>query len=767
MTDFIGSLVFTYVGSDAYVTSPFTLDDYHTAHLLPDDTWNKFPTGFKYQAADGENTITIDLTSASTDAQVGGDYTAGIEDAIPDIVQTITSVVNPSGNWTTISSWDSNTVPTGAIVVIDVGDFITMDADGQIAYKTVISGDLLVGSTINQRLGIVSGSGTLTLESGSLPAGRYDDFFNCSTGGTMDFSGVGNYTLPNEIATIRNLSITGGGTKSLPNVDVVICGDLVLDDGAALENPQNRMITVQGDLILTNGIFNLGSNSTIVVNGSCTITAGALNLGNNSLTINGSLALNGGTINLGTNGVLDIDTDLTIAGGALNGTNASSVNVGDDITFSSGTFAVDATTTTVTLDGSGAQVITGDFTGTSAFNNLTCNSSGSISILDAGNEDVEVDGTLTLTLGDITTNSANTLTISSTGSISGGSSSSFVNGPLTRSSLGVGEDFTFQIGSGFEYALAGIENVGTGGQNWTAEFSGSNPNNGQTIDIVTNPQYGEMTGTTVNGSWVITSSGVNTATVVLGIQTHLDVQDLADVRVAIYDGPTPNEWVNLGGTTTGTESDGTVTSQSIANFSSRTFSLGGVGVSALPVELISFEGQVINSKVVLDWSTAQEINNDYFEIQRSMDGRNFETIGSINGSGNSDVKISYSFTDQLPYLGISYYRLNQIDFDGAFEYSKVILINNTSLRDGIEVTIFPNPTEGGNINLRILSGDENSPIDIRVMDLSGALYFHEQIKLTSLNMGYSITSLNMLPSGLYLIMVEQGGNITTQRVSIR
>ena len=92
----------------------------------------------------------------------------------------------------------------------------------------------------------------------------------------MDFGGAGSYALPNEIASIRNLEISDGGTKSFPNVDVVICGDLVLEDGAALNNPQNRNITVLGDLTLTNGTLSLGSGATMTVQGSCTVTAGAL-----------------------------------------------------------------------------------------------------------------------------------------------------------------------------------------------------------------------------------------------------------------------------------------------------------------------------------------------------------------------------------------------------------------------------------------------------------------------------------------------------------
>jgi len=767
MTDFIGDIEFTYEGTDAYVTSPFTLDDYHTARLLPDDSdnWNKLSTGFNYQAADGENIITFNLSSASADAEIGGDYTAGIEDAVPDQVQTITSNVS-TGDWTATGSWNPATVPTGAIVVIDLGDVITLDVNGQIAYRTEINGELIVGSTLNHRLGRVSGTGTMRVNSGSLPAGVYDDFFNCSTGGSVDFGSATDYTLPNEIASIRNLEISDGGTKSLPNVDVVICGDLVLADGATLDNPQNRSITVLGNLILTNGTLNIGSGVTMIVQGNATVTAGTLNIGSNTLTVNGSFDLDGGTVNMGTSGTLDIDTDFTIDGGTLNGANSSTINIGDDLTLTSGTFLVDGTTTTVNFDGTGAQVVTGDFTGGSSFNNLTINSSGSVTIVDAGNNDVEVDGTLTLTLGDITTTSTNTLTITSTGSIAGGSASSFVNGPLTKASMSMGEDFTFHVGAATRYALAGVENVGTGGQDWTAEFSPTNTNSGQMIDITTNPSFGEIAAISTNGSWTITSSGTNTAAVVLGVQSHMGVLDLADARVAVYDNPTASEWVNIGGTSTGTTSDGTVTSQTTAGFSARVFSFGGIGASALPVELLGFSGKAENNVVKLKWSTASELNNDYFEIRRSLNGVTFETIGTVDGNGNSSNLIDYSFTDGSPASGANFYQLRQVDFDGAAEDHHVITVDNNFVREGVSMTIYPNPATQDNLNFIIQSGDDHTPFHLKIVDLSGRIFHSETIDPEFSFVG-KIQANEQMKSGIYYLLLQQGSRTATQKLIIK
>jgi hypothetical protein len=78
--------------------------------------------------------------------------------------------------------------------------------------------------------------------------------------------------------------------------------------------------------------------------------------------------------------------------------------------------------------------------------------------------------------------------------------------------------------------------------------------------------------------------------------------------------------------------------------------------------------------VFLEWVTKSERNNDYFSIERSEDGKIFETIKQINGAGNSTKKLHYDFTDYSPLRGTNYYRLKQTDYDGKSEYSKIITI---------------------------------------------------------------------------------------------
>lgn len=112
--------------------------------------------------------------------------------------------------------------------------------------------------------------------------------------------------------------------------------------------------------------------------------------------------------------------------------------------------------------------------------------------------------------------------------------------------------------------------------------------------------------------------------------------------------------------------------------------------------MISFNASLNNNNVSLNWATASEVNNDYFTIERSKDGQNFEALLTKRGAGNSTVRRDYEANDPNPFQGYSYYRLKQTDYDGRFTYSKVETIKNKGGNDideaAVEITaISPNP----------------------------------------------------------------------------
>lgn len=114
-----------------------------------------------------------------------------------------------------------------------------------------------------------------------------------------------------------------------------------------------------------------------------------------------------------------------------------------------------------------------------------------------------------------------------------------------------------------------------------------------------------------------------------------------------------------------------------------------VDCSTLPVEMISFTAKADKNAVTLDWATASEKNNDRFAIERSFDGTEFENVGTVEGSGNSNIRVDYSFTDYPAEYNVVYYRIRQIDFDGQFTiYGPVSVSKNDISRD---YRIYPNP----------------------------------------------------------------------------
>lgn len=121
--------------------------------------------------------------------------------------------------------------------------------------------------------------------------------------------------------------------------------------------------------------------------------------------------------------------------------------------------------------------------------------------------------------------------------------------------------------------------------------------------------------------------------------------------------------------------------------------------SPLPVELLSFTGEAKSNYNLLEWTTASESNNDYFTLEKSTDGKLFKPFGVTDGAGNSTIIINYSFNDNDPTSGINYYRLKQTDFDGAFNYSKIIALQNTTNNtigltyDGLENQLIINCNE--------------------------------------------------------------------------
>ena len=468
-------------------------------------------------------------------------------------------------------------------------------------------------------------------------------------------------------------------------------------------------------------------------------------------------------------------TDVIIASGTPNNPviNGScychniTINSGASVTFSSGSnLSVAGTITnsgtlnntlgTITLCGSSSQTFPG-----TTLHNLTVNNSAGITL--SGN--LTITDSLILTNGIITTG-VNRLIVSNTSgtSITGQSSSSYVNGNL-RQYVAAGNTYNFPVGTSSNYELATLK--------LTSAQSMTYIDGLYTSGTTTSPNvyYCQVTGTSVasmlnGGYWTLTPDNYT------GVRYDLTLNETGYTNSSVYvysiglikrHNSTSN-WL-------GTDSSGTLNAYGaesyVASYISGTslaivkrtglhnFSDYGIGIAddgiTLPIELVSFTADAINNKTVnTTWVTASQSNSNYFEVQRSADGINFDSVGTQQGCGTCSEMLTYNLNDPYPLQGISYYRLKEVDKTGNAIYSDVVTVDiqNTIIES---VNVYPNPT-ADKATLDI-TGASLSNITIYVSDILG-----RQVLAIPATINAGINNINLptagLTKGIYFIEVN-------------
>lgn len=168
----------------------------------------------------------------------------------------------------------------------------------------------------------------------------------------------------------------------------------------------------------------------------------------------------------------------------------------------------------------------------------------------------------------------------------------------------------------------------------------------------------------------------------------------------------------------------------------------------LPVKLLSFTGKPDGSHSLLSWETSQEINSDYFNIERSNDATSFIRIGTVKAAGNSSVSRQYGFTDMSPDNGVNYYRLKMVDKDGSVAYSNIVVIR-FSHKPGIHV--WPNPFTS-KVHVAI-HAENNRGISVRIIDASGKAVLVTGKTLTAGNNQFMVSGLDGLQPGMYIMEI--------------
>ncbi len=188
------------------------------------------------------------------------------------------------------------------------------------------------------------------------------------------------------------------------------------------------------------------------------------------------------------------------------------------------------------------------------------------------------------------------------------------------------------------------------------------------------------------------------------------------------------------------------------------FSCNKNALGQLPVELIDFRAEEDrNHEVLLSWITESEINNKHFEVERSSDGRNFDAIGLVLGNGNSSNVQQYSFLDSKP-VPMAYYRLKQVDFNGDFEFSNVIILEMENF-DVSKLEAFPTIAEH-EITLRFTTFNTKKSI-LRIINTRGNI-MHEEEVYSSNQLEYRTIDLSRYQLGIYNISLSNGHDFITK-----
>jgi len=182
--------------------------------------------------------------------------------------------------------------------------------------------------------------------------------------------------------------------------------------------------------------------------------------------------------------------------------------------------------------------------------------------------------------------------------------------------------------------------------------------------------------------------------------------------------------------------------------------------SSLPVTWLSFAAEKnTGASVLLKWSTANEINSDHFDVQRSNDGTNFTNLGSVAAAHNSSSVQNYSYTEFKTVNGNNFYRLKQVDFDGNFKYSAIVKINMT----GALWAIFPNPATS-NTTVQIRSQLKN--VSFTLVDNYGKTIYRRF--LLNVNAGeFKDIPLNNVSKGMYMLKIESDKGSKTEKIIVQ
>jgi len=547
-------------------------------------------------------------------------------------------------------------------------------------------------------------------------------------------------------ALTQNINTTGGEkfyqlTLNKSSEELVALFDVTVENNLNLSDDIFRIsditLTLNGGISRTTGTLRSSSNTSIMIGGTGTLgglyfTDGAVEIFD--LTLNRTSS---GSASLTDN--LSINNLLTLTNGNLM-LNDHTLTINGNSTTTNGAFT-GSNSSNLTVNGSGTLDGVVKFANTQTLNNFTLNRNSGIVTMGSN---LSVNGNLTLTEAELITTASYTIDLGTLGTI--------IETPINPISYVTGNiKATRNIGSGSSQTFGGmgleINEPGSSNTTVVTRITGTSLN-GNSSCCASNhsiKRYFQITPST--------NSGLN-ATMKMHYFTH-ELGGVQESDLAFYKASptfTGDNWVEKAEDVTRDNSNNWANISYVSGFSEWTLASK---TSPLPVELLSFTAQCNNNSASINWTTATELNNSHFNVERSTDGKSWQQIAQIAGAGNSSMPINYTSADNQT-SNASIYRLVQVDFDGKSTTYEPIFVNCTNSNQP-QISVYPNPS---NDHLTIQISDEETQYSIALFDATGKLVMESQ----TINSGNLELNTATLAPGVYSLKVRSNGDCEVIKV---
>ncbi|CAN5463972.1 hypothetical protein BH09BAC3_BH09BAC3_15990 [soil metagenome] len=379
-----------------------------------------------------------------------------------------------------------------------------------------------------------------------------------------------------------------------------------------------------------------------------------------------------------------------------------------------------------------------------------------------------INGDLTMTAGIVTTTAGNILNLKNATNTTIGSTACFVTGPMTYevASSTANTVRNFPVGKSTSYrplVLTVTHSTASSVIYTVEEFNTSAATLGYTLapttDRVSGLRYWRVTSsnqTNLTSAFVTLYYGYGTSD---GVPFPANLTVVKNVGVG-------TTWVDIG-KVSATAEPGNIVSGTFTTFCDFTLANLNGGGNPLPISLKSFEAHPSGNAVVLKWSTASELNNDYFTVERSKQGSEFTEVLKVKGAGTKPNSSEYSAIDEHPIKGTSYYRLRQTDYDGVSTLSKIVAVTTDPFA-GTILILYPNPTEASNLNLKLSGFEENEELMVTFIDGSGRTHWSSILHVDATGeFSKAIKPPNSLAAGLYIVVVDSKNGTLRSKVIIK